>query len=79
MSYVQNRQPRAYVQPVACHPNIRRRVVKISAELDAARWLLRYAAQSVDTDEIGADEASAAYLKDKYVGGNSCVNRTFRS
>ena len=43
-TYVQNRQPRGYAQPVAYHPDIRRRMAQISAELEAARWLLRYAA-----------------------------------
>jgi len=42
-AYVQNRQPRGYAQPVADHQDIRRRMAKISAELEAARCLLRYA------------------------------------
>ena len=75
-TYVQNRQPRGYAQPVAYHPDVRRRVAKISAELEAARWLLRYAAWTFDTDEIGADETLAAYLKAKYVVGETVASAT---
>ena len=51
-------------------------MAKISAELEAARWLLHYAAWSVDTDEIGADETLAAYLKAKYVVEETVASAT---
>jgi alkylation response protein AidB-like acyl-CoA dehydrogenase len=41
---VRQRQPKGHTQPLAYHPDIRRRVAKMSVELETARWLLRYAA-----------------------------------
>jgi alkylation response protein AidB-like acyl-CoA dehydrogenase len=68
--YVCQRQPKGYAQPVAYHPDVRRRVAKMSAELEAARWLLRYAAWVADT-EGQTPEAQAAYFKAKYVVGEA--------
>lgn len=45
---VRQRQPKGYGQPLAYHPDIRRRVAIMSAELEAARWLLRYVAWLAD-------------------------------
>lgn len=73
--YVKNRQPRGYAQPVAYHPDVRRRVAKISSELEAARWLLRYAAWLVDQD-ARANATLAAYLKAKYVVGETVARAT---
>ena len=41
---VTQRQPQGYRQSFAYHPDIRRRIGIMSAQLEAARWLLRYAA-----------------------------------
>ena len=41
---VTRRQPLGYQQSFAYHPDIRRRIGIMSAQLEAARWLLRYAA-----------------------------------
>ena len=41
---VTQRQPRGYQQSFAYHPDIRRRIAIMTAQLDAARWLLRQAA-----------------------------------
>jgi alkylation response protein AidB-like acyl-CoA dehydrogenase len=68
--YVQQRQPKGYAQPVAYHPDVRRRMAKMSAELEAARWLLRYAAWVGDTEGQTAS-AQASYLKAKYVVGEA--------
>ena len=45
---VTQRQPKGYGQPLAYHPDIRRRVAMMSAQLEAARWLLRYVAWLAD-------------------------------
>ena len=45
---VRQRQPKGYRQPLAYHPDIRRRVARMSAQLEAARWLLRYTAWLAD-------------------------------
>lgn len=67
---VRQRQPKGYRQPIAYHPDIRRRVAKMSAELEAARWLLRYAAWLADK-EGQTPEVEAAYFKAKYVVGEA--------
>jgi len=67
---VRRRQPKGYAQPVAYHPDIRRRVAKMSAELEAARWLLRYAAWRADKEGQTPD-VEAAYFKAKYVLGEA--------
>lgn len=40
---VTKRQPRGYRQSFAYHPDIRRRIAIMSAQLEAAKWLLRHA------------------------------------
>jgi len=67
---VRQRQPKGYAQSVAYHPDIRRRVAKMSAELEAARWLLRYAAWIADKEGQTPD-VEAAYFKAKYVLGEA--------
>jgi alkylation response protein AidB-like acyl-CoA dehydrogenase len=46
---VTHRRPKGYRQSLAYHPDIRRRIAIMSAQLEAARWLLRYAAWLEDT------------------------------
>jgi alkylation response protein AidB-like acyl-CoA dehydrogenase len=67
---VQQRQPKGYGQPIAYHPDIRRRVALMSAQLEAARWLLRYAAWLSD-QEGQTPTVEAAYFKAKYVVGEA--------
>jgi alkylation response protein AidB-like acyl-CoA dehydrogenase len=72
---VQQRHPKGYAQPLAYHPDIRRRVAKMSAELEAARWLLRYAAWIAD-QEGQTPSAQAAYFRAKYLVGEAVVAAT---
>ncbi|HKY77151.1 MAG TPA: acyl-CoA dehydrogenase family protein [Acidimicrobiia bacterium] len=72
---VQERVPQGYSQPVAYLPEIRRRVAVMSAQLEAARRLLHYAAWLVDTDAPPA-ETLAAFLKAKYVVGETVAATT---
>jgi alkylation response protein AidB-like acyl-CoA dehydrogenase len=65
---VQQRYPHGYAQSLAYHPDIRRRVAEMSAELEAARWLLRYAAWVAD-HEGQTPAAQAAYFRAKYLVG----------
>jgi alkylation response protein AidB-like acyl-CoA dehydrogenase len=67
---VHQRQPPGYTQPLAYHPDIRRRVALMSAQLEGARWLLRYAAWLTDREGPTA-AASAAYFKAKYAVGEA--------
>ena len=67
---VKDRVPKGFSQPVAYLPEIRRRVAVMSAQLEAARRLLHYAAWLVDTGARPA-EALAAFLKAKYVVGET--------
>jgi len=72
---VKDRVPKGYSQPVAYLPEIRRRVAVMSAQLEAARRLLHYAAWLVDTDAPPA-ETLAAFLKAKYVVGETVASAT---
>jgi alkylation response protein AidB-like acyl-CoA dehydrogenase len=72
---VRERHPKGYVQPLAYHPDIRRRVAKMSAELEAARWLLRYAAWIAD-QEGQTPAAQAAYFQAKYIVGEAVAAAT---
>lgn len=69
------RVPKGFSQPVAYLPEIRRRVAVMSAQLEAARRLLHYAAWLVDTDAPPA-ETLAAFLKAKYVVGETVAAAT---
>jgi alkylation response protein AidB-like acyl-CoA dehydrogenase len=72
---VKERVPKGCSQPIAYQPEIRRRVAVMSAQLEAARRLLHYAAWLVDIDAPPA-EALAAFLKAKYVVGETVVAAT---
>jgi len=72
---VKERIPIGYRQPLAYLPEVRRRVAVMSAQLEAARRLLHYAAWLVDTDAPPA-EALAAFLKAKYVVGEAVAAAT---
>ena len=72
---VKKRQPKGYRQPLAYHPDIRRRVALMSTQLEAARWLLRYSAWVVDQEGINP-ETLATYAKAKYVVGEAVTAAT---
>ena len=72
---VKDRVPKGYSRPIAYQPEIRRRVALMSAQLEAARRLLHYAAWLVDTGAPPA-EALAAFLKAKYVVGETVADVT---
>jgi alkylation response protein AidB-like acyl-CoA dehydrogenase len=72
---VQQRSPSGYTQPLAYHPDIRRRIAKMRAELEAGRWLLRYAAWVAD-HEGQTPAAQAAYFQAKYIVGEAVAAAT---
>jgi alkylation response protein AidB-like acyl-CoA dehydrogenase len=72
---VKERVPKGYSQPLAYLPEIRRRVAVMSAQLEAARQLLYYAAWLVDTDAPPLD-ALRAFRKAKYVVGEAVAGAT---
>jgi alkylation response protein AidB-like acyl-CoA dehydrogenase len=72
---VSQRHLQGYAQSLAYHPDIRRGVAKMSAELEEARWLLRYAAWVAD-HEGQTPAAQAAYFKAKYIVGEAVAAAT---
>jgi alkylation response protein AidB-like acyl-CoA dehydrogenase len=72
---VRQRHPPGYTQSLAYHPDIRRRVAKMSAELEAGRWLLRHAAWVAD-HEGQTPAAQAAYFQAKYLVGEAVAAAT---
>jgi alkylation response protein AidB-like acyl-CoA dehydrogenase len=72
---VQQRRPKGYTQALAYHPDIRRRIALMSAQLESARWLLRYAAWVADT-EGQTPAAQAAYFRAKYMVGEAVAATT---
>ena len=64
------RHPKGYTQSLAYHPDIRRRIGIMSAELEAARWLLRHAAWLADVEGQTA-AAQTAFFRAKYVVGEA--------
>jgi alkylation response protein AidB-like acyl-CoA dehydrogenase len=73
---VQSRQPAGYAQPLAYHPDVRRHVAELSADLDAARLITYRSAWLRDTQGPTA-EATAALYRAKYVVGET-VSRITR-
>jgi alkylation response protein AidB-like acyl-CoA dehydrogenase len=72
---VKERQPPGYAQPLAYHPDVRRQVAQMSAELEAARLIMYRAAWLYDT-EGSTPEANAALYRAKYVVGEAAANIT---
>jgi len=72
---VSERKPKGYDQPLAYHPDIRRRIGKMSAELEGSRWALRYAAWVADT-EGQTPAAQSAMFKAKYLVGEAVAGAT---
>lgn len=71
------RQPLGYAQPLAYHPDVRRHIAKMSADLEAARLITYRSAWLSDTQGPTA-ETTAALYRAKYVVGEvvSSITRT---
>jgi alkylation response protein AidB-like acyl-CoA dehydrogenase len=74
---VHGRQPEGYAQPLAYHPDVRRRVAEISADLEAAR-LITYRAAWLSDKEGPTAETTAALYRAKYTVGEA-VSRITRT
>ena len=70
------RQPQGYAQPLAYHPDVRRHVAELSADLEAARLITYRSAWLSDTQGPTA-ETTAALYRAKYVVGEA-VSRITR-
>jgi len=75
IKHVTDRRLKGYRQPLAYHPDVRRRVAMMSAQLEAARRLLHYAAWLLDAD-APSEETLSAFLKAKYVVGEAVASVT---
>lgn len=72
---VKQRVPRGFAQPLSYHPDIRRRVAEMNADLEAARLLMYQAAWMFDT--AGMTPATlSAFLRAKYFVGEAVVRIT---
>jgi alkylation response protein AidB-like acyl-CoA dehydrogenase len=71
------RRPEGYAQPLAYHPDVRRRVAEMSADLEAARLLTYQAAWLSDT-QGPTPETTGALYRAKYVVGEA-TNRITRA
>jgi alkylation response protein AidB-like acyl-CoA dehydrogenase len=67
---VRSRQVPGYTQPLAYHPDVRRQVAQLSAELEAARLITYRSAWLYDT-EGPTEETTAALYRAKYVVGEA--------
>jgi alkylation response protein AidB-like acyl-CoA dehydrogenase len=73
---VHTRQPEGYVQPLAYHPDVRRHVAEMSADLEAAR-LITYRSAWLSDKQGPTAETTAALYRSKYVVGEA-VSRITR-
>ncbi len=64
------RRPYGYAQPLACHPDVRRHVAELSADLEAAR-LITYRSAWLSDREGPTEETTAALYRAKYVVGEA--------
>jgi alkylation response protein AidB-like acyl-CoA dehydrogenase len=72
---LKERVPRGYAQPLAYHPDVRRRVAEMSVDLEAARLLVYHSAWLSDTE--GPTPATAAALfRAKYMVGEAVARIT---
>jgi alkylation response protein AidB-like acyl-CoA dehydrogenase len=69
------RQPQGYSQPLAYHPDVRRHIAKMSAELEAARLITYHSAWLSDTQGPTAETTTALY-RAKYVVGEAVTSIT---
>ena len=71
------RQPQGYAQPLAYHPDVRRHIAEMSAELEAAR-LITYRSAWLSDTEGPTLQTTAALYRAKYVVGEA-VSRITRT
>jgi alkylation response protein AidB-like acyl-CoA dehydrogenase len=71
------RQPEGYAQPLAYHPDVRRHVAEMSADLEAAQ-LITYRSAWLSDKEGPTAETTAALYRAKYMVGEavSTITRT---
>jgi alkylation response protein AidB-like acyl-CoA dehydrogenase len=74
---VHARYPEGYAQPLAYHPDVRRHVAEMSADLEAARLITYHSAWLSDTRGPTA-ETTAALYRAKYMAGEA-VSRITRT
>ncbi len=72
---VRERKVPGYAQPLAYHPDVRRQVGELSAELEAARLIVYQSAWLYDTEGPTA-ETTAALFRAKYAVGKAASNIT---
>jgi alkylation response protein AidB-like acyl-CoA dehydrogenase len=72
---VHARQPEGYAQPLAYHPDVRRHVAEMSADLEAARLITYRSAWLSDTEGPTA-ETTAALYRAKYMVGEAASRIT---
>jgi alkylation response protein AidB-like acyl-CoA dehydrogenase len=71
------RRPEGYAQPLAYHPEVRRCVAEMSAELEAARLMMYRSAWLCDSEGL-TEAATAALYRAKYLAGEA-VSRVTRT
>lgn len=69
------RQPAGYAQPLAYHPDVRRHIAEMSADLEAAR-LVTYRSAWLSDTEGPTPETNAALHRAKYVVGEAATRIT---
>jgi alkylation response protein AidB-like acyl-CoA dehydrogenase len=72
---VHARQPEGYSQPLAYHPDVRRHVAEISADLEAARLITYHSAWLSDTQGPTPETTTALY-RAKYMVGEAVSHIT---
>jgi alkylation response protein AidB-like acyl-CoA dehydrogenase len=72
---VRARRPPGYAQPLAHHPDVRRHIAQMSAELEAAR-LVAYRSAWLSDKEGPTPETTAALYRAKYVVGEAAARIT---
>jgi alkylation response protein AidB-like acyl-CoA dehydrogenase len=72
---VHARRPEGYAQPLAYHPDVRRHVAEMSADLEAAR-LITYRSAWLSDKQGPTAETSAALYRAKYVVGEAASRIT---
>jgi len=72
---VKTRQPAGYAQPLAYHPDVRRHIAEMSADLDAAR-LVTYRSAWLSDTQGPTPETIAALFRAKYVVGEAATRIT---
>jgi alkylation response protein AidB-like acyl-CoA dehydrogenase len=72
---VKARQPQGYAQPLAYHPDVRRHIAEMSADLDAAR-LVTYRSAWLSDTQGPTPETTAALYRAKYVVGEAAARIT---